>query len=135
MTFDVSPYFHGSTILSMLSPTWKRLSLSDLCPKHLIHCLLLRRKNFSSIILGSVIRGLQIKLTKDRLARGEKQISLNTYAQEFTNKWEWRRWLEFLHITFMGWEEGRGALLGEQMTFSKNKWALKRIDGRYDSPL
>ena len=92
------------------------------------------KEKFSSIILGSVIRGLQIKLTKDRLASGEKQISLNTYAQEFTNKSELRRWLEFLHITFMGWEKGRGALLGEQMTFS-NKWALKRIDRRYDSPL
>ena len=28
---------------------------------------------------------------------------------------------------------GESALMGKQMTFRKDKWALRRIDGRYDS--
>lgn len=66
------PLAQSSTILLLLSPLWQRLGLSALCLKHLI-LPVLERKNFSSTLLGSVIGGLQIKMTKDRLAR-EKNI-------------------------------------------------------------
>lgn len=40
-----------------------------------------------------------------------------------------------LTYTYLSREKGRGerAFGGKQMTFWKDKWALGRIDGRYDS--
>lgn len=37
-----------------------------------------------------------------------------------------------LYTTFMGERKGRRALLGKQTEFCKDKWALKRTDGRGD---
>lgn len=69
---------------------------------------------------GSVTGGMQIKWTK-RLA--EKR-NLITYIQEFTEKCDTRRLLEFgalCHLTGRGEDTGT---VGKQVAFWKGKWAL-----------
>lgn len=92
--------------------------------------------------------GLQIKLTKDRLAREKRGFYSHTYVcGGFTEKSDLRRLLEFrAYIILIGegeWQKDtleNGFLIGEerafrgkQITFKKDKWALWRVDDRYDS--
>lgn len=94
------------------------------------------RKNFSSTLLGSILRGLQIKLTKDRLAK--EKIDLLTYVYVYMGVYKetWLKWVVImwgLYTILTGEEEGddrlrerkwfprrgeeKGHLAGNQMTF------------------